>query len=551
MLFVKQNVFTKREIYLCYFSLGIVYFLGLFIPLMENDSAQHAVMSMQMLLDNNFLELYRGDSPYLDKPHLHFWLAASSMKLFGINHIAYRIPALFFTLIGSYSTFKLAKYWYNTNYAHIATLVFLSTQSIILANHDVRTDAVLTGATIFSLWQFVKYVDMQRISALIFGCLGLAIAFMSKGLLGVFFVGVCLIIYIFLSKEKWRIILNPKTYLILPVFFTFITPVLYAYNHQFGIDGVFFILWGQSFNRMTGEAYTQFNTDYSFFFHTILWTFIPWCLLFYSHVFVRLKTLFTKQNTSKKQYITSVAILTILLVISFSKAKLPHYLNSLFSIMAIGVSAYLYFLSHSTKKTTHIIKLWNIVFTILLLLCVVLISFIVLWSYEIPSIGFIILYLIFGAIMIKQFILDTFNIKRLILLGVSVICFLNILLNSHFYPNLLKYQAGISVSRIIESEDINPKNIIRYKDSYSWSLDFYTNQKTQAVSSDEINKMENDNKWLFVYEKDLNNIPNGSKYIKQEGLFEIYHFRITRLSLKFINPQTRMSVLQKAYLIPL
>ena len=46
----------------------LVYLVGLFIPLMENDSAQHATMAMRMANSGNFLEIYKGDNPYLDKP---------------------------------------------------------------------------------------------------------------------------------------------------------------------------------------------------------------------------------------------------------------------------------------------------------------------------------------------------------------------------------------------------------------------------------------------------------------------------------------------------
>ena len=157
--FYRSQSFTLGEQLFLYGGLAIVYVFGLFIPLMENDAAQHAVMAMRMVQENDFLHLFRGEIPYLDKPHMHFWLSAFSMKLFGINHIAYRLPAVLFTILGAYSCFRLAKYWYTHFVGYIAALVFLSTQAIFLANHDVRTDAVLTGATIFGFWQLVYYID--------------------------------------------------------------------------------------------------------------------------------------------------------------------------------------------------------------------------------------------------------------------------------------------------------------------------------------------------------------------------------------------------------
>ena len=90
----------KKDYIILYILLLIVYISGLWIPLMENDSAQHATMAMRMYLENDFLNIYKAGKDYLDKPHMHFWLAALSFKIFGISDWAYRIPALLFTGIG-------------------------------------------------------------------------------------------------------------------------------------------------------------------------------------------------------------------------------------------------------------------------------------------------------------------------------------------------------------------------------------------------------------------------------------------------------------------
>ena len=154
-----KTYLIKSDYIPLYILIAVVYISGLWIPLMENDSAQHATMAMRMYLDNDFLNIIKGGQDYLDKPHMHFWLAALSFKLFGISQWSYRIPALLFTLLGAFSANRLAKELYGNQASHIASLVFLSAQAVILSNHDVRTDAVLTGATIFGIWQFVLYIN--------------------------------------------------------------------------------------------------------------------------------------------------------------------------------------------------------------------------------------------------------------------------------------------------------------------------------------------------------------------------------------------------------
>lgn len=128
----QNQLLTTRQILFLYAGFLAVYISGLFVPLMENDSAQHATMAMRMALNNDFLNIYKWQEPYLDKPHMHFWLAAMSMKLFGINHVAYRIPALLCIFLGAFSTKKLTDLLYeNQNFGYLSSLIFLSAQTII------------------------------------------------------------------------------------------------------------------------------------------------------------------------------------------------------------------------------------------------------------------------------------------------------------------------------------------------------------------------------------------------------------------------------------
>jgi hypothetical protein len=66
---------------------------------------------------------------------------------------------------------------------------------------------------------------------------------------------------------------------------------LYAYYHQFGNEGVEFILFNQSVNRLQAKGFEQNSPDYSFFFHTLLWAFLPFSIAFYAGVFERTRNL--------------------------------------------------------------------------------------------------------------------------------------------------------------------------------------------------------------------------------------------------------------------
>jgi 4-amino-4-deoxy-L-arabinose transferase-like glycosyltransferase len=179
----------------------------MFVTLFENDSAQFAVMAMRMVQENDFLSLFKGPEEYLDKPHMHFWLAALSYKIFGIHDWAYRIPSILATLLGAYSCFGLGRLLYNQNVGKLAALIFMTSQTIVLGAIDVRTDAVLTGFSIFAIWHLVAYIEKNSLLHIILGSLGAGIAFSTKGQIALLVVGLPILCHLAYTR-KWKMFLN-------------------------------------------------------------------------------------------------------------------------------------------------------------------------------------------------------------------------------------------------------------------------------------------------------------------------------------------------------
>ncbi len=534
----------------------MVYLSGLFIPLMENDSAQHATMAMRMYLQNDFVNLYRGFDEYLDKPHMHFWLAALSFKIFGISQWAYRIPALLFTLLGAVSTYQLARELYGKRAGHPAALIFLTSQAIILSNHDVRTDAVLTGAAIFATWQWVKYLKHNKLVNAVLGGLGVAVAFSTKGQLAIFFIGSTLLFYVLYSR-KWKAVFNWKTLVGIVSFFVGTIPMLYAYYLQFDmhpekvihgqshISGIKFIFWDQSFNRMTASGFEGQNTDHFFFFHTMLWAFLPWALIAYVAVFDRTRQFIKLRFQFRKgmEFLTVGGFWFIMLVMNMSKSKLPHYMNSLFPILAVLLAGYLIYLNdHSKERMIKILlRIQYFVITLGTILAIVLITQV----FPIPKIFLLTFYVILLLFLMYMLFRKEKRIAKILIISVLFSVFVNFSLNTQFYPNLLKYQAGNNMIKIIKKEHIDVNKIYIYDRHYSWSLNFYTQRETPSLTIDELRSKKDI--WLFVYDKQLEELQNAG--ITWDTDFEVPYYRITMLQLKFLNPKTRKDELKKAYLL--
>ena len=208
----------------------LVYIIGMFVTLFENDSAQFAVMAMRMVQENDFLSLFKGPEEYLDKPHMHYWLAALSYKIFGIHDWAYRIPGILSTLLGAYSCYGLGKLLYNKDVGRFASLIFMTAQTMVLANVDVRTDAVLTGFTIFSIWQLATYIEKNTLKSIALGAFGAGIAFSTKGQIALVVIGISILCHLAYTR-KWTRLLNWRLLVALLVFGSI--PKIHTQTHNY------------------------------------------------------------------------------------------------------------------------------------------------------------------------------------------------------------------------------------------------------------------------------------------------------------------------------
>lgn len=535
-----DKLLSSTQILLLYAGFFLVYVLGLFIPLMENDSAQHASMAMKMVLENDYLNIYKGENPYLDKPHLHFWLAALSMKVFGINHIAYRIPALLCIALAAFSTKKLADLLYmNENLSYAASLIFLSAQTIILSAHDVRTDAVLTGFVIFSIWQIVAFIKKGSFFNAILGGLGTALAFSSKGLMGVVIIGFCILAYLLYLRE-WKRFFNWKILIYFLSFGIGILPILYAYHHQFQVDGIKFILLGQSVDRMAGNGFAPNNSDYSFFFHTLLWAFLPFSLLFYTGFFKKtvefIKTKFKKEN--RKEFLTLGGFWFVMLVFSASTFKLPHYLNGLIAVLAVFTAAFLY--EVYSKKNVKLIKVLYIIQVVVFCAGLVAVALLSWYFTGVHNVFFFVLTGLLFAFLLYRLFSEEDIFQKFLLNSLIFAIAVNVFLNSQFYPVLTQYQGGLKLAEFVNKKHIPKEKIFMLTGSETWSFDFYTQMNTDRKEERELKKGE----YLVIYDEHLKDLKRDYSIVDSEN-----HYRITRLSLKFLNPDKRKDQLGKIYLV--
>jgi len=541
-VFLLSQPFLSRNTYIFLFSLlGLVYCIGLFVPLMDNDSAHHANIALHMYLTGDYVSLIDYGKDYLDKPHLHFWLAAMSYAVFGITGFAYKFPSFLFTILAIYSTYRIGKALYHAEIGRLAALLLASSFAFILANNDVRMDAILTSCIAFAIWQLIAFIQQKKLIHIAGAALGLALGFSTKGHIAVLVPAIAALFYILYLKE-WKLFINWKWLLLIVLFFIFISPVIYSYYLQYNlhpekvvrgnnhINGVKFILLNQSIERFSGTMGDDAKNDYFFFLHSFLWAFAPWSLLAYFAMADRIKHFLQR----KEEWLTTGVFIIILLIVSFSGFKLPHYLNIVFPTTAVVTAAFVIRKKENGKWIRIILIIQSFVSFLLLLLAGIING----WAFPVTSslviIGVIImLATVFYFVKSKMYT----TIQKTILIPVATMAFVFFLLNSNFYPKLLTYQAG-NVLAMAANKKINPEAVFFWKETVSASFNFYTATTRKTFSDSVLSPAKQ--VWLLYDIRDEQAIKDAGYKLKP--VLASADYEITRLKIKFFTPSKREAV---------
>lgn len=517
-----------------------VNFSGLFLTIIGPDGTLYAAIAKTMVINGNYIEMFGNGTDWLDKPHFPFWITALSFKLFGINDWSYKLPAVLFMMLGAWYTWKLAMRLYqDRTIADWSVLILLTAEHIILSNTDVRAEPYLTTTIVASVYHFQKAYTEKKIIQLIAGSMFAAFAVMTKGIFAIIPIGAAIGGQLLFTRD-WKNIFHVR-WLIAGIFILlFITPELYALYYQFdlhpektvfgqkGVSGLKFFFWDSQFGRFFNTGPIKGKGDPSFFFHTLLWAFLPWSLMLYAAIYTRIKNGIQKKPAV--EWYTIIASLVTFLMFSLSKFQLPHYLNIVFPFFAIITANYI-----SQLKNT---KLFGIIQHIILILLIMGVGGLHLFFR--PGVENIAVFLLMSMILLLIiFLKKLFDApQKYIIIGRSVlaIVFVNFYMNGFFYPRLLTYQGGTTAAKFI-NQQYQDYPVVQLQEKYNYPLEFYLDVRLITIPSiNDTGTLKKPYLLILHSEQDsLHRLP----------LQSFANFPISKINAKFLNPDKRNDQLKK------
>jgi len=515
----------------------LVYAIGANLDIMEVDAAQYASISLEMLKSGEYLQVLDRFEDYLDKPPLLFWLSALSMKLFGIGSWQYKLPSILFSLLGVFSTYKLGKRLYSEEIGRHASWILGCSFTMIMINNDIKTDTILVSAIVLAIWLLVSYIETKEWKFLIGSSVGIAIAMLTKGPIGLMMPALAIGGHVLL-KRQWKSLFDWRWGIMFILVGIMLIPMCIGLYRQYGNEGLEFYFWTQSFGRITGENEWRNDASPFYFTHIFLWSFLPWTLLGIAGVASEFRNIRASISRKNSELYLLSGIALVWAALSFSKFKLPHYIFVVYPLIAILTAKFI----HQLRNFVHV------AWAQLILSVTACFTLAGLLLYSFPNGGWwvpVLLLLIclvailyfFMSLRTDQIMIPSFLISIAIGIG----------LNLHFYPQLLPYQANSQVGKWVKENQVPEDKFFsvatggRSLDFYAGGVVFWAGDVETAMSKIDTGVVlyANQDRYADLLERGSNP--------KRVIVFD--NFAVQKLTIPFLNPKTRKETLKKNYLL--
>ncbi len=125
-------------------------------PLFDLDEGAFSEATREMLVGGDYITTYLNGELRFDKPILIYWLQLISIKFFGIDEFAFRLPSALASLIWSFSIFWFTNRFFGLRRAFFASFFMLTILQINIISKASIADALLN--MFISLSMFSIYI---------------------------------------------------------------------------------------------------------------------------------------------------------------------------------------------------------------------------------------------------------------------------------------------------------------------------------------------------------------------------------------------------------
>ena len=339
---------NKRTPILSWFSdlIFITLLLGVFYAiwigsnaLFTPDEGRYSEVAREMVETGDYITPRLNGVAFLDKPVLYYWLQASAIHLFGLKEWALRFWPAFIGVLGCIVTYLTGRTLFNRRAGIFSALILATCPLYYGAAHYANLDLEVAVLISICLMSALVWIRTQRTSLLITAYVFSGLAFLTKGLIGLFFPAAIIGTWILLLGQ-WSLLKKLRLVTGLLIFVAITLPWYYLVqkaNPQF----LHFFFVDQQVSRFLTKGDFNNKTAIWFYLPIVLAGIFPWSIFVIQAVSQKIKLVWQNRQQHQTELFLLLWLCIIFAFFSIPKSKTIGYILPIFPALALMIANYL------------------------------------------------------------------------------------------------------------------------------------------------------------------------------------------------------------------
>lgn len=312
--------------------------------LAKPDEARYAEISREMVASGDWLTPRLNDLKYFEKPPLQYWATAVAFEVFGLSGGPARLWTALTGFAGVLLTYFAGRQIYGRQQGYFAAAVLVSSLWYALLGHintlDMGLTFFLTVAVFSLLLAQREHADArQQRNWMLMAWSGMALAAMSKGLIGIVLPGATLVLYSLINRDAriWTRLHLGKGMLL----FLLITAPWFVAVSRANPEFAQFFFIHEHFDRFAKNEHAREGAFY-YFLPILIGGIVPWlgCLFPALARGWKVERGFSAYRFHPNRFLL-IWCAFVFVFFSISKSKLPAYLLPVFPALALLIGQHL------------------------------------------------------------------------------------------------------------------------------------------------------------------------------------------------------------------
>ena len=306
------------------------------------DEGRYAEIPREMVSSGDWITPRLNGLKYFEKPVLQYWITAVSYLALGEEEFVARLwPALagFLTLLLVY---RMGRRMAGVRAGVLAAAVLATTFQFFVFSQIVTLDMGLSFFLTLALYGFLASQDMraapsrQRNSAILMWA-AMALAVLSKGLVGVVLPALVLATYVVVERD-WKLLGRLQWGIGVAVFLSIALPwFIWVQVRNPEFFQFFFVR--EHFGRYALDEHRRAGVWY-YFLATLLIGSLPWSFMYFRAMFTSWRPSPINHFAINPLRLLTLWVIAIVVFYSLSRSKLPGYILPVYPALAVLLGCY-------------------------------------------------------------------------------------------------------------------------------------------------------------------------------------------------------------------